>query len=69
MTFEDFLVQLKLTKHEYIQIIQYTLKQPIVFLKRKPSHIWNNGFSKDMPNMWNPNTDAQYVLNTYAATS
>jgi hypothetical protein len=51
------------------EIIQSTLKQPTVFLKRKPSHIWNNSFSKDMPIMWNANTDAQYVLNTYAATS
>jgi hypothetical protein len=69
MTFEDFLVQLKLTEDEYIQVIQSTLKQPTIFLKRKPSHIWNNGFSKDMPNMWNANTDAQYVLNAYVATS
>jgi hypothetical protein len=30
--------------------------------------MWNNSFTKDMPNMWNVNTDAQYVLNAYAAT-
>jgi hypothetical protein len=37
--------------------------------KTKPSHIWNNSFAKDMPNLWNANTDAQYVLNAYVAAS
>jgi hypothetical protein len=69
MSFEDFLAELNLTEDEYIQVIQSTLKQPTVFLKRKLSHIWNNSFSKDMPIMWNANTDAQYVLNAYVATS
>jgi hypothetical protein len=69
MSFEDFLAELNLTEDEYIQAIQSTLKQPTIFLKRKLSHIWNNNFSKDMPVMWNANTDAQYVLNAYAATS
>jgi hypothetical protein len=69
MSFEDFLVELNLTEDEYIQVIQSTLKQPTIFLKRKLSHIWNNGFSKDMPNMWNANTDVQFVLNAYVVTS
>jgi hypothetical protein len=69
MSFDDFLTELNLTEDEYIQAIQCTLKQPTIFLKRKLSHIWNNSFSKDMPVMWNANTDAQYVLNAYAATS
>jgi hypothetical protein len=65
MSFEDFLAELNLTEDEYIQAIQSTLKQPTIFLKRKLSHIWNNSFSKDMPIMWNANTDAQYVLNEH----
>jgi hypothetical protein len=69
MSFADFLIELNLTKDEYIQAIQCTLKQPTIFLKRKLSHIWNNIFSKDMPVMWNANTYAQYVLNAYAAAS
>jgi hypothetical protein len=68
MSFEDFLMHMSITEDEYIQLLQSTLKQPTVFLKRKPSHMWNNSFSKDMPNMWNVNTDAQYVLNAYVAT-
>jgi hypothetical protein len=58
-----------LEEHQYIQLIQCKLKQPTVFLKRKPSHIWNNSFAKDMPALWNANTDAQYILNAYAAAS
>jgi hypothetical protein len=69
MSFEDFLEELNLTEDEYIEVIQSTLKQPTIFLKRKLSNIWNNGFSKDMPIMWNANTHAQYVLNAYVATS
>jgi len=52
----------------YIQILQSTLKQPTMFLKLKESHICNNSFTKDIPNMWYANTDAQYVLNAYATT-
>jgi hypothetical protein len=69
MRFEDILEELNLTEEEYIQVIQSTLKQPTIFLKRKHSHIWKNSFSKDMPIMWNENTDAQYVLNSYDVTS
>ena len=69
MSFEDFLEELNLTENWYIHVIQSTLKQPTIFLKRKLSHIWNNNFSKDMPFMWNENIDAQYVLNAYATTS
>jgi hypothetical protein len=68
MRFEDFFVELNLIEDEYIQVIQSTLKQPIIFLKRKLSHICNNIFSKDMPIMWNANTNAQYVLNAYVTT-
>jgi hypothetical protein len=69
MRFKDILVEINLTEDEYIQVIQSTLKQATIFLKRKLSHIWNNGFSKDMSIMWNANTDAQYVLNSYVVAS
>jgi hypothetical protein len=69
MSFDAFLTHVNLSEDEYIQAIQCTLRQPTLFLKRKLSHIWNNSFSKDMPIMWNENTDAQYVLNAYAVAS
>ena len=69
MSFDDFLAELNLIEDEYIQAMQCTLKQPKNFLKRKLSHIWNNNFSKDMPVMWNANTNAQYVLNAYVVAS
>jgi hypothetical protein len=58
MSFNDFFTELYLSKDEHIQAIQCTLKQETLFLKRKISHIWNNNFFKDMPVMWNENTDA-----------
>jgi hypothetical protein len=33
MSFEDFLMELKITEDEYIQLLQSTLKQPTIFLK------------------------------------
>ena len=69
MSFDAFLTQVNLLEDEFIQTIQCTLRQPTLFLKRKLSHIWNNSFSKDMPVMWNENTDVQYVLNAYVASS
>lgn len=66
---ENFLDELHLTETDYIKLIQITLTQPMVFLQRKPSEIWNNSFSFNMPHLWNANTCAQYVLNAYAATS
>jgi urocanate hydratase len=69
MSFDAFLTQVNLSKDEYIQAIQCTLRQPTLFLKQKLSHIWNKSFSKDMPVMWKENTNAQYMLNAYVAAS
>jgi hypothetical protein len=69
MSCDTFLTQVNLSKDEYIQAIQCTLRQPTLFLNRKISHIWKNSFSKDMPVMWKENTDEQYVLNAYATMS
>ena len=66
---EDFLDEFQLTETAYIELIQSTLTQPMVFLQRKPSEIWNNNFAYNMPHLWNANTNAQYVLNAYAAAS
>jgi hypothetical protein len=65
MSFKYFLEELNLIEDEYIQVIQSTLKQPTIFLKRKLSYIGNNSLSKDMPIIWNANT----VLNAYVAAS
>ena len=63
------MIEIGVTEDEYIQLLQCTVKQPKFFLKWKPSHIWNNIFAKDMPVIWSANTDAQFVLNAYAAAS
>ena len=69
ITHDNFLLEIGLLENEYIELLQHTIKQPTIFLKRKPSHIWNNSFAKAMPTLWNANTDAQFVLNAYAAAS
>ena len=67
--FEDLLHEIKLLVDDYIEAIQVQIKQPTIFLKREPSHIWNNIFSPETLSLWNANTDAQYILNAYAAAS
>jgi len=69
ITHDNFLLEIGLIESECIQLLQHTIKQPTIFLKRKPSHIWNNNFAKAMPTLSNANTDAQFVLNAYATTS
>jgi len=69
MSFQDFLEELNLIEANHIQCIQSTVKQPTIFPKWELLHIWNNCFSKYHPIMWIANTDAQYVLNSYATTS
>ena len=69
ITHDNFLLEIGLLENEYIELLQHTIKQPTIFLKRKPSHIWNNNFANGIPALWNANTDAQFVLNAYAAAS
>lgn len=41
----------------------------MVFLKLKPSPIWNNSFAIDMSHLQNENENSQYVLNPYVVGS
>lgn len=66
---DEFLDELHLTETKYTVTIQNTLKQPMILLERKPSHIWNNIFAKNMSQLWNANIDAQFVHNAYEDTS
>lgn len=69
VSFEDFLVKINMTENEYIIAIRSTLLRPTLFLTRKPAHIWNNSFALQIPHLWQANTDAQFVLNAYAAAT
>ena len=67
-TFEMLLADLQTMHKEYIISMRSMLHKSTLFLKRKPSEIYNNSFCKQMPKLWRANTDAQFVLNAYATT-
>ncbi|XP_059070801.1 uncharacterized protein LOC131860407 [Cryptomeria japonica] len=66
-TVQDFLDEIQITEDQYILALRSTIQRPTLLLQRKPSQIWNNSFAKQMPLLWNANTDAQFILNAYAA--
>ena len=69
ISFETFLQDLQLTKHEYIDLIRSSLTRPVLLLKRNPCDVWINAFAKQVPQLWHANTDAQFILNAHAAAT
>jgi hypothetical protein len=65
-SFNTFLVDIKMTRDEYIFLLRSCLLEPILLLKRNPCDIWINGFSKKVPTLLHANTDAQFILDAYA---
>lgn len=51
VSFDSFLEKLSMIERDYIKDIQSTLKTIIIFLKRKPSHTWNNSFTIKIPDL------------------
>lgn len=68
-TFDSFLEKIGISIYDYIHAIQCTSRQRIIFLKREPVDIWTNIFAQHIPLMWGANTDAQFVLDSYATTN
>lgn len=66
ITFDDFLIELKITEERYINAIRSSLKTATVFLKREPSEIRVNAYNKSLCFAWRANMDIQFVLNIYA---
>lgn len=50
-------------------MLQMTLTRRVLLLKRHPTDIWTNAFAKKVPPLWYANTDTQFLLDAYAATS
>ena len=66
MSFELLLQELQIPRDEYIFLLRSFLTHPTLILKRDPTDIWVNAFAKSIPDLWQANTDAQYVLDAYA---
>ena len=66
MSFEFVLIYLGLSKDHYILLLYSSLLCPIVLLKINPCDNWINSFSKHVPTLWYANTNAQFILDSYA---
>lgn len=69
ITFQEFLKSLQMTEAMYILSLRSQLTKPHIFLKRKPVDIKTNAFGINVAPIWFANTDAQFVLDPYAAAS
>jgi hypothetical protein len=69
ISYSDFLNRLDLDENTYIMALRSSLKKPTVFLKRNVIDIRTNVFGRLVGPLWQANTDAQFVLDPYAAAS
>ena len=69
ITFEDFLVTLKLTPEEYEIAIRSGLKARTIFLKRQTNEISINNYNKHCLRAWRANMDIQYIVDAYACAT
>ena len=66
ITFDQLLVNLKLTEQNYLLAVQSSLKTPTIFLKRKPNKLRINNYNAACLSAWHANMDIQFVLDVYA---
>lgn len=69
VTFQEFLKQLDMSYHFYLQCIRSSLKSPTVFLRRAPGESRINSYNTTLLRCWQANMDIQYVLDPYACVS
>ena len=66
MLFQAFLNELAMTRDEYILLLCSSISWLTLLLRRDPLDIWINPFVKGMAKLCQANTDAQFVLDSYA---
>ena len=66
ISFDELLLNLKVTEESYILAIRSSINTPTVFLKRNPNELRNNNFNPACLSAWRANMDIQYVLDVYA---
>ena len=66
ITFDQLVVNLKLTEQNYLLAVQSSLKTPTIFLKRKPNELRINNYNAACLSAWRANMDIQFVLDVYA---
>ena len=62
ITFEQLLLNLKVTEQDYMLGIRTSLNCPTIFLKREPNELRVNNYNPACPSPWRANMDIQFVL-------
>lgn len=66
ITFEQLLLELKMTEENYLLAVRSSLKAATVFLKRNPNELRINNYNAACLSAWRANMDIQFVLDVYA---
>ena len=66
ITFDQLLLNLKLTEKDYLLAVPSSLKTPTIFLKRKPNELRIYNYNAACLSAWHANMDIQFVLDVYA---
>ena len=65
ITFEQLLINLKITEQNYYLAIQSSLGSPTMLLKRKPNELRVNNYNSACLSAWRANMDIQFVVDVY----
>ena len=66
ITFNQLLLNLKMTEQNYLLAVRSNLKAPTVFLRRQPNELRINNYNSACLSAWRANMDIQFVLDIYA---
>ncbi len=69
MSFTTFLESISIDKATYINAFKVKLKKPTIFLQRSCKDIQTNSFGIHVRNLWQANTNVQFILDPYVAMS
>jgi hypothetical protein len=69
MSFSTLLKFLSIDKETYINALQVKFKKPIIFLQRLCKDIQTNPFGIQVGNLWQANTNVQFILDLYVVVS
>jgi hypothetical protein len=68
-TLDEFYVDNKVTKAQYLDIIRSTLRRPTLMFKRNFTEIYTNTFNPWIAKTLGSNTDLQFILKEYSCAA
>jgi hypothetical protein len=69
MSFSALLKLLSIDKKTYINALWINFLKPTIFLQRLYKDIWTNPFGIHVGNLWQANTNVQFILDPYVTSN